>query len=298
MDEETGYVTKLCAYLNRYGGGLWRVSAFTEKEMVFDHMTDGKIDILMATAPKLLEGISDRFSKGVYVWLSGEKGQRWRGKRQQKIYTIYRYQSARVIGDALRDIVEYMGLMTRTGKRNAVIYSPVGRCGKTGITMKYARESVSTSGKWLYVGMEDYGGHIEGKDSGEDFLYYMKERNEEKIISIIASCESIIPSPFSLFDTRLVDAEDVLWFLKVFENVVEYRGVLFDIGTGVMSDFEVLTVFEHVIVPYIQDKISLNKKEQFQELIEAYDLEELKEKLSYLDMSRDDVFYKLKEILG
>ena len=294
-DEETGYVTKLCAYLNKYGEGLWVVSAFTDKKALKRYMSDRKPDILMVTDAKLVADLMESYSEVLYVWLSGEKGQRWKEDAKQRIYTIYRYQSARAVGDTLRDIVEYKGLLTGTGKQNAVIYSPIGRCGKTTLATNYVRGD--TNGKWLYVGMEDYGGEMAGKNGAEDFMYYIKEKNEEHMTNIITSCGGIIPSSFSPFDTRLVDREDVLWFFNVFEKLVEYRGVLFDMGTGVLRDFEVLTAFEYVIVPYIKDNKSLEKKKQFEELMEAYELEELKGKLHYLDMSPGDGQAKLIEIL-
>ncbi len=295
VDEETDYVTKLCAYLNKYGGGMWGVSAFTDRKVLLRYMTDRKMDMLVVTDANLLEELTERYPQVLYVWLSGEKGKRWRGEENQKIYTVYRYQSARVVKDALRDIVEYMGLLTKTGKQSAVIYSPIGRCGKTMLAVNFVRGD--TNGKWLYVGMEDYGGETAGKNGSEDFLYYVKERNEEHVTNIITSCSGIIPSPFSPFDTRLVDREDILWFFKVFENVVEYRGVLFDMGTGVLKDFEALAAFEHVVVPYIKDDLSMEKRKQFEELMTAYESEGLKGKLHYLDMGSEDRQAKLKEIL-
>ena len=157
--------------------------------------------------------------------------------------------------------------------------------------------------------MEDYGGSVffsNNKDSGreadryevegyteeawsdgvaEDFLYYIKERREDALLSIMSESRGIIPSPFSPFDTRTLDRQDLKWFFEVFEKTVEYRGVIFDMGTGILKDISVLAEFKHVIVPFLSDSNSLSKRSQFERLIKAYELDELKSRVKYLDMS-------------
>ena len=319
MDKETEYVTRLCVYLNSYGRGIWNASAFTEKEALLEQMRNKMLDVLVATNEKALIKLNDQFPDKCYVWLIDEKGKKPATYKEQKIYTIYRLQSARLIGDALKDIVEYLGMHTQTNKQSAVIYSPVGRCGKTKMAVDFV--SRIAGGKWLYIGMEYYCGRVllsGGKDDGreadryggecdikgawsdgvaEDFLYYIKERREDALISIMSEGDGVIPSPFSPFDTRTLNRQDFKWFFEVFEKTVEYRGVIFDMGTGILKDISVLAEFKHIIVPFLSDNISLSKRSQFERLIKAYELDELKSRIKYLDMSKELPMEQLSRLL-
>lgn len=319
LDRETEYVTKLCAYLNRYGKGIWSVSAFTEKEALMRYMSDKRLDMAVATDSDVLMQMRDTFSDRCYVLLSEEREHKSVGTSEKRIYMIYRYQSARLIGEALRDIVEYLGMLMKADKKSAVIYSPVGRCGKTTLAMSFVREAAGE--KWLYVGMEDYGGKWDYGDvdeegrrgigadkeiyrdsSGsiitEDFIYYLKERDEKAVLGVISRCGGMLPSAFSLFDTRLVDREDMKWFFEVFEKVVEYRGVIIDMGTGILRDINVLSEFKYIIVPYINDSISLAKRKQFEELIVAYELGGIRDRIKYIDMSGEELVQELRKLMA
>ena len=319
FDKETEYVTRLCAYLNRYGKGIWSVSAFTETDSLSRYMSDKRIDMLVATDKGILVKMKEEVRDMCYVCLSEEREHRDIGTDKHRIYMVYRYQSAKLIGDTLRDIVEYLGMLTRTGKNSVVIYSPVGRCGKTTLAMRFAGNV--SGGKWLYVGMEDYGGktirndHSETVRSNEktayeenveyssleeradDFLYYLKERNKQGVLNIINQSHGVIPSAFSLFDTRLVNREDIRWFLEMFEKVVEYRGVIFDMGTGILNDFNVLSEFKYVVVPFVNDSISIAKRKQFEELAAVYEPEGMADRIKYIDMTGGTPVEELRKML-
>ena len=283
VDREEEYSGKLAVFLNRCEKSLWNTSAFTEKDILIKHMKLRGLDILASADFDLLMVLQKQFPKVCYVWLTDERGSRKEVPDDMRFYTVYRYQSARVIADSIRDIVEYTGLTAPKKKKSAVMYSPVGRCGKTGL----AKAFVNDSSKWLYIGMEDYGG--ERHEQGSDFLYYLKERKDGAVVNILSSCEGIIPSPFSLFDTRLIDREDIAWFIKLFEGVMDYQGFLVDMGTGILRDYQVLSMFDHVIVPYIEGDTAAKKCEQLKELIKIYELFELSEKLRFINMDSSAV---------
>ena len=277
MDRETRYVERLCAYLSHYGNCIWNVSAFTDKSVLERYMEDRRIDLLLSTNNELIEDLQRKYPDRTYVLLTDEQGVR--RNFGQKIYLIYRYQSARLIGDNVKDIVDYKGLLTKNDKVSVIIYSPVGRCGKTTMAKQFVGEA--SSDKWLYVGMEDYGGDSEG---GDDFLYYIKERRDEEVKKIIESCGGHIQSPFSLFDVRRIDREDIEWFLKVFEEESIYRGVVFDMGSAMMESYEIMLGFDHIIIPFLDVPVSQSKIRQFEELIEAYELNEIRERMHFINM--------------
>lgn len=279
MDKETRYVERLGAYLSHYGNCIWNVSAFTDKNVLARYMEDRRIDLLIATDRELIEELFGKYPDRTYVFMTDETDVR--KNFGQRIYQLYRYQSAKVIGDNIRDIVDYKGLLTKADKVSVIIYSPVGRCGKTTLAKQFVREV--SGDKWLYVGMEDYGGDLDS-DRGDDFLYYIKERRDKEVKEIIEGCEGCIQSPFSLFDVRRIERDDIEWFLKLFEEESLYRGVVFDMGSAMMESYEIMLGFDHIIIPFLDVPVSQGKIRQFEELIEAYELNELKERMHFIDM--------------
>ena len=284
MDKELRYVERLSAYLSHYGNSIWNVSAFTDNKVLMRFMDDRRIDLLISTSIEIIEDLKRKYPDRIYVFLTDEAGD-IRKTHGQKIYILYRYQSAQVIGDNIKDIVNYRGLMAKTDKVSAIMYSPVGRCGKTMLAKQFVNEM--TCDKWLYVGMEDYGGVEFESNRGDDFLYYLKERRDNEIKEIIEGCNGYIVSPFSLFDIRRIDRDDIEWFLKLFEEDSLYRGVVFDMGSALMENYEIMLNFDHIIVPFLNMPISLDKKRQFEELIDVYELNELKERMHFIDMSSE-----------
>lgn len=294
MDKEVRYVERLSAYLYHYGNCIWNVSAFTEDDVLDRYMEDKRIDLLISTSLEMVEYYQRLYPDRLYVFLANEDGKiKIRG---QKIYVIYRYQSARIIGEYIKDIVDYKGLLSKTGKVSAIMYSPVGRCGKTMLAKQFINEALSD--KWLYVGMEDYGDVAAEGNLGDDFIYYLKERRNKEIKEIIEASGGYISSPFSLFDVRRIEREDIEWFLELFEEISMYRGVLLDMGNVIINNYEIMLPVDHVIVPYLNNPVSLDKRKQFEELIEVYELHEIKERMDFIDMSNDtSPIEELRQIL-
>ena len=297
MDKEIRYVERLSAYLNRYGSNAWNVAAFTDEGILEKYMEERRVDLLVATGGEELKKLHRKYPERSYVILSEEAVDNGlSGISGQNVLFIYRYQSAKIIGECIKDFMECAGLTINSSKVRVVLHSPVGRCGKSTLAKEFV--SLGVGGKWLYVGMEDYGGTGAGESTGDDFLYYMKERREEEVLGIISNCEGIISSPFSMFDVRRVSREDMEWFFDVFEKEKNYRGVLFDMGTALIENYNLMLVFDYVVVPFINGGNSLSKKRHFEELINAYELNELMEKMHFIDMNSEiSSMEKLKKIL-
>ncbi|MBE5922853.1 MAG: hypothetical protein E7271_00105 [Lachnospiraceae bacterium] len=277
-DEELDYVLRFSAFMNKVNKGRWRVSGFTEPQNLNNQVQKGKLDLLLSTDEKLISVMRKNYPQLNCVYLSsgGEPHAEDKGR-------IYRFQSARVIAEEIQRMVDGYFMLSVMDKSSLAIYSPVSRCGKTTLLLELIE-----GGGWLYIGMEDYG-YIKDYDErqSDDFFYYIKERQKDKVIEIIKSSRGVIPSPFYFSDTRRINREDIEWFLSVFEGALGYKGVVFDIGLGVLIDLNMLTVFDKVVVPYINDDISMGKKRHFEETVGACELEDLLERIIYIDMKNE-----------
>lgn len=297
FDSDRAYVEKMAAYLNRFGKEIWNVAGFTDGTVLEKYMRERGVDLLMMTGKDSVAYYKGLFPEVCCVCLTESKREgKGRDPVMEGVYSVYRYQSAGAVGQAVVDIVKYLGIVKQSAKKSVALYSPVGRCGKTTLAMEFV-ENEQNAG-WLYIGMEDYSYLVDDdKYAAEDFLYYVKERREDAVSDILNKVSGIIPSPFSPFDTRQIGRNDVEWFLKIFENIGIYKGVIFDIGTGILQNLNVLLQFDYLIVPYLSEEPSMEKRQQFEELIRAYEMDELLERIHYLNMDDPDVMRELIEVL-
>ena len=306
FDKEKNYVSKLCAYLNQMGNGKWNVVAFTDKAVAESYVEKRILNIFASTEEDILQKLKKKRQDLYAIWLKDQEEHS--GKRMIKdtygIYTIGRYAGAKSIGKAMEEIASQIMINRMTGKPMIAVYSPVGRCGKTSFALELVRNE--EFGSWLYVGMEDYSfWHREnekeeygGYDGGaEQLLYYIKERQEGKVLSILEESNGIIPSAFSPFDTKLMEERDFQWLFEVIQMCNVYAGGIFDIGTGILQNLEWLNLFDYIVVPYLEEEKAMAKQQQLKELIQAFGMEELMEKMGFVNMGkRKEVLNQMEEI--
>lgn len=303
FDEEESYAGKMSAYLNRMGTGRWNAIAFTDREALKKYLEKRHLHILVGTDIELLKDLKREQKDISVIWLR-EKEADGIGLRNHNsdIPSICRYTGAKRIGKTIGETASKILTEIQSIKPMVAIYSPVGRCGKTSLALRIVGNE--GFGKWLYIGMEDYSS-LERRAEDikpdsirvDDFLYYVKERNQEKLHILLNSEQRILPSAFSPFDTKQINETDIKWLFAILQHIELYSGVLFDIGTGVLQNPEWLTLFDYILVPFLLEEKAQVKKKNFQDLIEAYSLEELKEKMRFLDMNdKVAVDEKIEEI--
>ena len=296
LDEEQEYAKMLSAYLGRFGRGKWSVAAFTDRQVLGAYLEKGQLDIIAGTNREELKLLQNIHNHLFYLWLSDRPEP---DRREMGFYETYRYQSAEVIGKMLERITSQMAGRTGMHKTMAAIYSPVGRCGKTTLALEIAGSD--DYGRWLYIGMEDYRSFVRepGADENaemENFFYFIKERQEEKLLRLIKGSEGIIDSGRSFFDTRQGDYEDLEWLMEVLQKC-ECSGILFDIGTGILTDLNILSLFDCILVPYLKGEISMAKRNNFEQMLALHGYEFLQEKMVFINMSNQDEVEEQKQAI-
>lgn len=300
FDEEEAYAGKLSAYLNRMGNGSWNVAAFTDKKAMEEYASRKKPDILAGTDMELLKKLKGQQNSIYIIWLKEKEEENRIHSSQDNmgITSICRYNSAKIIGKIIGEAAAKILTSKDTKKPVVAIYSPVGRCGKTSLALNIVKNE--NFGKWLYIGMEDYSYLREGRMESTDldsFLYFVKERNQEKIHFLLQGGQGIIPSAFSPFDTKQINETDIKWLIDVLQQMEMCSGILFDMGTGVLQELGWLSFFDYILVPFLSEEASMGKRRQFEKLVDAYELEEVKEKMRFLNMEDErEVSEKIQEI--
>lgn len=298
FDEEEGYVERLAGSLNRQGRGCWNVAGFTNRTILEDYLKKRNLDVLAVTNREELLELQRKYQEICFVWLS-ENGtaERIADKKDAELRVICRYQSAKAIGKAMREVLKKIGSGLSDAKPMAAVYSPIGRCGKTSFALEIAKNECY--GKWLYIGMEDYSSFRETEERsgiGDTFLYYVKERKKKKAAELIEESNGIIASAFSIFDAKQIEKNDVEFIEEILRES-SFEGAIFDVGSGILQDFSILTLFDVIVVPYLSAESSMIKKERFEQLLYLYGLEEVLSKIQYINMERSkEVLEKMEEL--
>ncbi len=295
VDKEKEYVLDLITYLQRYGNGKWELSAFTKEEILFSYLKDHTLDFLLVTDKNLWNSDIEETSL-VKIWMTDEKQKGKDG--MEKEYSIYRFQSASEIGKQMEEIIRREHKPVRSGNLFVAVYSPVGRCGKTTMALEVVKSG--KYGKWLYFGMEDYSSFLESErqNLSDEILYYWKEEKRDKFLKALEQIEDVIVTGTSFFDIKKIGMKDMNWLKETLEQS-GYQGVVFDIGSGVLQDFQMFKVFQYIIVPYLEEERGRIKKENFETLFSLQGMKDFKERLVFVDMdNKKEIDGLMERIFG
>lgn len=295
IDEEKEYVTKLISYLQKYSKGKWDLCAFTNVQALENHLNKRVLDILVGTDKNILEKRRGR-NDGICLWLTEQRCD-YR-EETDKLYVVYRFQSAREIGRCIERIIQNERKNVDEDKSLIAIYSPVGRCGKT--TMVLDVVTGGRYGKWLYMGLEDYSSFENNNGDKQammdEALYYWKERKDDKLLQLMEQSENVLVTGTSFLDGKQINTEDLRW-IRILLLKSRYKGIVLDIGSGIIQDFQLFGEFDKVIVPYITDERAMTKIRNFERLFDSQEREEDKKRLCFVDMNKEIAMVK-REIFG
>lgn len=291
-DEERDYVDMLCTFLKGYGKGRWNLAGYTDREILKKAVYKNKFDLLISPDMELLIQLLKEEKDTTFVFLSGEKSA---SMDTGAMNHIYRFQSAKEIAGEINKIILKRRRQGQIEKILIGIYSPIAGCGKTRLACNISENK--KYGNNLYFGMEDYCSFEIYSDTGE-VLYYIKERKEDKLLKVIDQCEGKIIIGQGAFENRLLEKEDFIWLKSVLKKC-SYDGFIFDLGTGSIKDINLFYDFDYLFVPILHGTPYDFKVENFRKLLKLYELEEMDDKMIYLDMDLpEETEKKMEEILS
>lgn len=294
LDSEKEYVTKLSAYLQRYGGMRWEVVAFTSEDTLVSYLKKRKLDVLMGTNRQQLMGVGMEASVAKVFLSQNPKG---KNEQEPKLYVTYRFQSAKKIGRCVEGVVRQEQFVTSMGVPMVAMYSPIGRCGKTSLLLDLVSSGIY--GKWIYVGMEDYSSFETADCLGTDaFWYYLKERNSDRLLKHLQEVNGIVGSGTSYFDLRKIDKKDMGWFKETLKDK-DYKGVVFDLGSGVLESIELLREFDYWLVPFLEEEIAKRKIENLKRYVDCSGMEDCQKNMYLFDVeNKNEVQTVWKKVFG
>lgn len=241
-----------------------------------------ELQVLVGTNRKKLQDISLAVAK-VYLTQESNRERQSETVGNQNLYVTYRFQKAAKIAECLEGVIRQEQLGVTMGIPMVIMHSPIGRCGKTTLLLDTVKNG--TYGQWIYIGMEDYSSFgVEDCCKTDSFWYFLKERKEQALLQHLQEVKGVVGSGTAYFDARRISAEDVRWFKDRLKDT-DYRGVVFDVGNGVLESLDVLKEFDYWLIPYVEDSLAKTKMENFHRFVESMDDGRYSEKIIDFDIA-------------
>lgn len=277
-DRDKNYAMNLMDYFNRIKDLPFTISMFTGEGAIEESINKGKVDMFL-----LDECVSPMVTDIPIMHICEDR------EKAYKDDYIYKYQDAREIAEKIK---KYAGKLVCVTTAQCVIYgvySPIGRCGKT----QLAKGICDYYGDSVYVGLEEFSPENQGNQEFiSDFVYYLSI-NASEIVSLVDRVVSsergvkYIYGRSTYLDLRQVSLDNIKWFTKTFHDS-GYKRIVFDVGQASLSDINILGAFDRIIVPVLEDEISVGKIETFKELIKNLEVNNIVSKIKYVKIPYDN----------
>lgn len=189
---------------------------------------------------------------------------------EQREKKIYKYQSGTNLKKALYYTMQDAVYMeAETSSRMILVYSPLGRCGKT--TFSLALAGLKGEKPNLYLSFEEVSS-LEEEGKMEEIILAIKERMETVVskvqaLSVRNGNREIVSASRSFLDSKVLSYDDFGWFLEQLKNSGFFERIIVDMGNGCLNDFRILALFGRWYLPVLGDEISVKKLERFEALL-------------------------------
>ena len=284
-DLEEAYVVRLADYLNRQAQMPMQVLAFTRLDRLKEYARDNPIEILLISSDAMSEEVKDLNVHRVIILSDGEDP-----ALEKRGEVIRKYQDSDSIA---RQVLRYAGEepdISMPGDCTVYgIYSPLGRCGKTMLSLTIA-QICSETGRTLYLNLEHYSGfetlfRTTYRSDMADLLYESKQ-DPANLPALLESAAQhigdldIIPPAFFPDDMREVTSTEWRHFLARAAALGGYRTIVLDIGPVTGDVTGLLQTCTRVFVPILADPVSRAKISQFEKNLEALSMGDLESSMT------------------
>jgi hypothetical protein len=329
-DSDFEYMRNLMNYINSDRNNPMFALAFSDTGKLEAYMENHTLDLLILDEDKLeemnlthtrilclsrgMEG-NERKISSVGRKMSGEKtghrqnmmtkGDMLCEEQEDKshIEYVYKFSKAR---DIVVAAVRLSGREFITRKNSVFkgigIISPLGRCGKTNLAISLCMADEVRGG--LYIGMEEYSSFQDQEDVMSNVFYLAKQRSDNFITYVeehVVKLESysVLGYMKSYIDALELTARDMAWMIEKLKAWGRYSTIVWDLGQAVIKDLAILEMFDDVVMPVLNDELSVSKIKVFEEMLEREEMGKLAKRIKHVlvpeSASGDATMMKLTE---
>lgn len=287
LDQNEQYAVKLTEYLNEKRMLPFRTMAFTSEAALNKCKEKYEVEILIVGEALNFTSMEEQDDPKI-IFLTEKKS-------NPKEKSVCRYQSADVIAkEILSNIDVALSAYAESGRDVEVlcIYSPVGRCGKTRLSLELARLS-SREVKTLYLNLEEFAG-IAGilPDPGKglsEALYFYKTAREQGYARVL-SCTGTSQGFDYFYPVTCADdigdltVDELVSFVYMLMNGKIYQRIIIDAGSLVQKPWNLFLISDRIIMPEISDENGLKKIKQLETYLHLSGRSDLWDKIEKYSM--------------
>lgn len=276
-DMSERYAQRLAEDIGQEKGFPWETAAWTDVESLMKQMEAEPPDILLLSEELYDPQKTDfsRYSGTKLILLTEDETD---PERQPPCIT--RYQSIREI---MEDLLEICGGQRNEGQAVrrvysgvTSIYSPVGRCGKTGFALALG-QTLAQRTRTLYLNMENWHGFYQlmkmdpadwkGGDLS-DLIYSIRTGNTgqlfrfSQVVQSFGSLDYVMPVRGEM-DLREVKEEEWEEVITLAIRDGGYRRVILDMGSQTDDILRLFGICGRIFIPGLSDPVSAAKLSQF-----------------------------------
>lgn len=283
FDKDVAYCTRLMEYINMNKEYMSHSIYFSDARMLLESVDKKQIDlVLYGQESDLISMLRDKCQ---VMRLSDVDEELYVGERY-----LYKYQRADALVRQVLLCLEIEVEKTVDGVLMYGVYSPIGRCGKTSFALGICRNYPGS----LYIGMNSFIGSVDVAEhiflQAERFFYQLLTRNEAIVHTIQEILQgqggeyAVVYGMRCFADYKQLTAEDIVWLRKQLVKGDMVARVVFDIGTAVLADLNIMKELDRVYVPSISDAYANRRMHHFRTLLEADAYATLCTKLEYIEI--------------
>ncbi|MCR5743399.1 MAG: hypothetical protein K6F92_06750 [Lachnospiraceae bacterium] len=293
-DPDSSYAHALCTALGKCSNVTMEIVEFTRPESIeFFALKKNLCILLVAEGYEVPEAVKENIQ--VIIGMREERD----GDEEK----IFKYQSV----DNISSLVMHAASRVRrdevlegTTARIYMVYSPVGRCLKSTLSLVMAGV-LSQSGSTLFITFEEYSVidevlHSNGQEASlSDAIYYYIQGNlsgmERELVQTFHGIDFLsgVRDPA---DIRNLSGSDLMGFIRALADCKRYRNIVIDVANTPQDIYRVLGMAYRIYMPERDDFMSKGRTARFMERVRGEDaalLENIREvHPPYQHLGRDE----------
>ena len=276
FDTDSLYMQRLMAYVNDvkgHGESGFTFYGYSSAEQLKQSALSNEIDMLLI--PEACRELVGEITLPAFILTTG------RGKGG-----VFKYSRADQILNELKGRFVHEKQEVVTGQSMVIgVCSPLGRSGKT----RLAKGICNCFKDSLYIAFGDY--QTRGTDEEMlmiDRLLFMIAGRDESFCNLIKPDAGELLKGAEHLELRQLSWEDVAFMISVLKERTNYRYIVFDLGTGAMSDLKVLLGCDRIFVTTLQDEYAYERLDVFKKQLSYGPLSALNSKIKYMQVAQDD----------
>ncbi|MGN1148527.1 MAG: hypothetical protein ACI4TB_08895 [Lachnospiraceae bacterium] len=286
-DSEKDYLDSMANFLKEKEGFPFELHTYTQVDKLLEFGKKERIELLLVAESDFTYEVAG-LETGKTLLLN-ESGT----VRGENIRNIDKYQKAERVWQELLDsytaTLSGDGRKVNCGERAKIIglYSPVRRCLQTSFALTLG-QALAEKSRTLYISFEHYAGWNQLLDKNvrgdlAALLYFGKEQGEKFFCRLQSMTMRIgklhyIPPVYAGQNLIYVQAKEWQELIDKIAETGGYDYIILDLSESIQGTFEILRMCDRIYTIVREDEHARSKLAQYEELLQAYEYEDVLEK--------------------